>query len=198
MRTIYKLLFPLVALVMTSCAYKNINNEQLNSTSSLHAFENNPKNVKELISQALTLSKRKLNYHFGSADPEKSGGLDCSGTMYYLLHDQINIPRQSDQIYSWAKRHGKFYSVKSRRLASKDFTHLKAGDLLFWTGTYKVRRRSQVTHVMLYLGKNKEGKHLMFGAENRRGGVNVFEFTLPRSKSRSRFIGYSCIPRFSC
>src|SRR5690606_27852789 len=168
----------------------------------LQGFFDYPKDVQNVITRALNLTKQNLDYKFGSADP-KNGGMYCSGIIYYLLQalGQKDAPRQSDQIYFWVKKRGKFYPVKSRTFNSKEFQQLKPGDLLFWTGTYPVKRKSPISHVMLYLGKNKQGKHLMFGASNGRTyknkqiwGVSVFDFNLPSAKSKSRFIGYSCIP----
>ena len=64
-----------------------------------------------------------------------------------------------------------------------DFSKLKPGDLLFWSGTYRVKRTPPITHVMLYLGKTKNNELLMFGASNgrtyrgkRMNGVSVFDF----------------------
>lgn len=200
-------LFFVLSLATTSCASKKtINPPSSIPTTNLQGFNEYPKDVQNLITRALNLTKQNLDYKFGSADP-KNGGMDCSGTIYYLLQslDQKDVPRQSDQIYFWVKKRGKFHPVKSRTFSSKEFQQLKPGDLLFWTGTYPVKRKSPISHVMLYLGKNKQGKHLMFGASNGRTyknkqiwGVSVFDFNLPSAKSKSRFIGYSCIPGVTC
>lgn len=193
-------------LVTTSCASKtSIHAPVTIPTSNLKGFNHYPDNVQTLITNALALTKRKLTYQFGSADPE-NGGMDCSGTIYYLLQAyKQNVPRQSDQIHSWVKKRGKYHSVKSRTFNSNEFNHLKPGDLLFWTGTYPVKRKSPISHVMLYLGKNKEGKRLMFGASNGPTykdkpvwGVSVFDFKLPSARSKSRFVGYGCIPNINC
>lgn len=152
------------------------------------------------------MTQKKLTYQYGSADP-KNGGMDCSGTIYYLLqqYGQKNVPRQSDEMYAWVMTHGKFYSVKDNTFDSPDFAHLQPGDLLFWTGTYEIKRALPVTHVMLYLGKNQNNQPLMFGASDGRTyqgkkiwGVSVFDFLLPAKNSKSRFIGYSCIPEVTC
>lgn len=180
------------------------------TTTQLINFKKYPSNVQALISDALKLSTKRLTYQFGSANP-KNGGMDCSGTIYYLLRSSSRqqtkqmVPRRSDQIYQWTKDHGKFYPVKNHNLQSKEFAHLNPGDLLFWTGTYPVKRKSPITHVMLYLGKNMQGKHLIFGSSTgpsyinkKLKGVNVFDFKLPRFNSKVRFVGYSCIPNVTC
>jgi len=41
--------------------------------------------------------------------------------------------------------------------------------LMFWTGTYETGRDIPVSHVMLYLGREKgSGKRIMFGASDGR------------------------------
>lgn len=198
--------FLVLSLATTSCANKQVNNPPSSIPSAnLQGFNDYPKDVQNLIEPALKLARQNLNYQFGSADP-KNGGMDCSGTIYYLLRSlgQKDVPRQSDQIYFWVKKRGKFHPVKSRTFGSKEFQQLKPGDLLFWTGTYPVKRKSPISHVMLYLGKNKQGKPLMFGASNgsyknkQIWGVSVFDFYLPSARSKSRFIGYSCTPGVTC
>lgn len=160
--------------------------------------------VKTLIHAALDLSKKQLAYHFGSDNPH-NGGMDCSGTISFLLKNMgMNaVPRQADQIYKWVWEKGKFFAVNAHHFDSFEFSHLKPGDLLFWTDTYQVDRDPPITHVMLYLGKDKQGNPLMFGASEGRGennqhlrGVNVFDFELPKNNSahRARFIGYGTIP----
>jgi hypothetical protein len=58
---------------------------------------------------------------------------------------------------------------------------------------------------MLYLGKNKKGERLMFGASDGRTyqgkkmwGVSVFDFNLPDGKGPQRFVGYGCVPGLTC
>lgn len=203
----YFFIFCTASLLLTACTNNELSASPANTQiSHLHEIKMTKPAVQTLIADALHLSKQKLDYQFGSADP-KNGGLDCSGTIYYLLQNYNfkNVPRQSDQIYRWTKKYGKLHAVKSRKFNNKEFAALKPGDLLFWTGTYPVKRKHQITHVMLYLGKNKEGQRLMFGAHNRRtaknqenAGVGVFAFNLPPLKSKSRFIGYACIPNLNC
>lgn len=58
---------------------------------------------------------------------------------------------------------------------------------------------------MIYLGKNNAGEPLMIGASDGRTyqgrsvyGVSVFDFQLPNLLSKSKFLGYSCIPTINC
>ncbi|HSW93450.1 MAG TPA: NlpC/P60 family protein [Gammaproteobacteria bacterium] len=162
--------------------------------------------VQELILKASRLTKMNLTYLYGSSDP-KNKGMDCSGTIYYLLNQEKlhDVPRSSDEMFGWVEKQGKLYKVTNRDFNSPEFSKLKPGDLLFWSGTYVANRGQPVTHVMLYLGKNKKGDRLMFGASDGRTyqgkkmwGVSVFDFKLPDGKGPQRFEGYSCIPDLTC
>ena len=174
--------------------------------SALQDFNLNQGKVKTVISLALTLAGQHLKYQYGSANP-KAGAMDCSGTIYYLLNTMgiTDVPRSSDLIYKWVWGKGHFYAVNGSRLDSLEFSHLNPGDLLFWSGTYATAHDHSVSHVMLYIGKNKLGQPLMVGASDGRTykgrqiyGVSVFDFQLPTPGSKSRFLGYSCTPRINC
>jgi len=165
--------------------------------------------VQSLITAGLALTKQDLTYTYGSADPAK-GGMDCSGTIYYLLRSAgfKDVPRDSPGQYSWVRKAGHFNAVLSRSADSFEFKELQPGDLMFWSGTYQVEREIPVTHVMLYLGTEKKTKkRVMFGASDgrsyagqQRWGVSVFDFVMPRKdpanpeRSKSTFLGYGRIP----
>lgn len=162
--------------------------------------------VQNLILKANHLTQMDLTYLYGSSDP-KNKGMDCSGTIYYLLNQTTlyDVPRASNEMYSWLEKNGKIYKVTAHDFNSPEFSHLKPGDLLFWSGTYVVHRDVSITHVMLYLGKNKNGERIMFGASDGRTyqgkkmwGVSVFDFKLPDGKGPQRFVGYGCIPDLTC
>ena len=208
-----KIIKPIILFVFSfflcmNCTYASLERgtPQSISASELQGFNQYPQNIQRLITQALTLASRNLSYQYGSADP-KNGAMDCSGTIYYLLQtfSGSDIPRSSDEMYTWAIKNGKFHTVKSNAFDSSEFADLKPGDLLFWSGTYATKKASAISHVMMYLGKNAEGDRLMFGASDGRTykgkqiwGVSVFDFRLPATDSKSHFIGYSCIPNVSC
>jgi peptidoglycan DL-endopeptidase CwlO len=174
-------------------------------------FDAQPPAIKRLLGEALRLTKLNLAYRYGSDDPA-SGGMDCSGTIHYLLHyaGLADPPRDSSEIYRWMWTQGRFESVVSSSPDTFELSRLKPGDLLFWTGTYHVTRDPPVTHVMIYLGIDRQsGERVMMGAsEGRRFegisryGVSVFDFVLPRAEQpgeassgeHSRFIGYGSIP----
>lgn len=192
------------------------------ATSSLKAeelkgFDTQPEPVRRILSAALDLTGRNLTYTYGSADPA-AGGMDCSGTIYYLLRNNgfSDVPRQASEQYAWVRKSGRFEAVLSKKASSFELDNLHPGDLLFWTGTYSVDRDPPVTHTMIYLGRRKsDGKPLMVGASDgrpydgeKRNGVSVFDFKLPAARSgdtadtrtaaapdRSpNFVGYGPVP----
>jgi len=199
-------------LVLLSCRGFSDSDIALNqnpesiSTSELQNYNSNSQSVKSIINDALGLACNNLKYQYGSADP-KAGGMDCSGTIYYLLTKLgiKEVPRSSHLQYKWIWEQGHFYAVNGRTWNSFEFSHLKPGDMLFWSGTYQVKHDPDVTHVMIYIGKNKQGQPLMVGASNGRTykgrkiyGVSVFDFQLPNAEGKSQFLGYSCIPQLTC
>lgn len=166
----------------------------------LEGFGEQPAAVRDLIRKAMELAGMNLKYKYGSADPSQ-GGMDCSGTIYFLLRKQgvADVPRSSDAQYHWLEGKGGLHRVSATDLESGQFAGLKPGDLLFWTGTYAT---SGISHVSIYLGRlKKDGKRVMIGAsEGRRfegvarNGVSVFDFVLPKPGSSSKFVGYGPVP----
>ena len=171
------------------------------SPGEISEYESQPAPIQKLIRESLGLTEKKLTYLYGSNSP-KRGGMDCSGTVQYILKSQNlrETPRQADQIYRWIEQSGKIRKVNANSLHSGQFDDLRPGDLLFWSGTYGIERA--ITHVMIYLGTHKaSGKPLMVGASDgrsyngdRRRGVSVFDFRLPRKESKAKFVGYGSIP----
>lgn len=174
----------------------------------LREYEMQPPQVQLLLANALKLTTLGLGYQYGSSDPA-TGGMDCSGTVYYVLHEAglKDVPRDASGMYRWVWTHGRINAVTSSNPDTFELAPLKPGDLLFWTGTYQIDRDPPITHVMIYLGINRHtGRRVMVGAsEGRRFnsismyGVSVFDFTLPgKAKagddSTARFVGYGSIP----
>ena len=175
-------------------------------------FDNCPAKVRQLIESGLELTKQNLGYTYGSADPA-NGGMDCSGFLYYVLQRNgfPDVPRDSSQQYVWVRKAGNFNAVLSRHEDSFELDALNPGDLLFWRGTYAIDRDPPITHVMIYLGREKgTKKRVMVGASDgrtydgkQRFGVSVFDFKLPPppksndAKLSPIFVGYGRIPGVS-
>lgn len=171
-------------------------------SSQLAGFGKLSKVRQELIADALLVAKNHgwLKYKFGGSKLT-AGGFDCSGAMYFLLRKHgYKIPRTSVQQYVWLRDAEQIYHTKNASsLEDKVFSQLTPGDLLFWSGTYIPTdgRKVNITHVSMYLGQEKDGRHVMVGAtkgrsyRGKRGdGYGVYDFKLPSKTSRSKFIGY--------
>ena len=170
-------------------------------------FSAQPAGVRKLIESSLELARQNLTYTYGSADPA-SGGMDCSGFIYYVLrqHGLTQVPRDSSGLYMWVRKAHGFRAVISRKADSFEMDELLPGDLLFWIGTYATEHDPPVTHTMIYLGTEKaSGAKIMIGSSDgrtyrgqKRNGVSVFDFHMPRTPTevdpRSTFIGYARIP----
>jgi len=172
--------------------------------SDIREFDEQPEKVRQVLEYALKLTKEDLHYQFGSADPD-NGGMDCSGTVQHILQSTgFSAPRQSNTLFLWVQNNSKLYSVdKARSPSDSQLDKLKPGHLLFWEGTYNVGKRNPPTsHVMIFLGHRKsDGKPVMVGASSgryyngrARHGVSVFDFTMPRKGSSSKFVGYGPPP----
>ena len=170
-------------------------------------FEKLPATVQVLIRCAAELTMKNLTYTFGSSDP-KNGGMDCSGTIHHLLQScGINsVPRQSDEMCRWIMRTSVLYRTENiTKIEDVAFSALKPGDLLFWTGTYDTTapRHPPISHVMIYLGRRKsDNKPVIFGASDgrsydgqKRCGVSVFDFQLPKPGEKTSFYGYGPLPQ---
>jgi len=176
-------------------------------TSGLVDFEKLSEGRRKLISTALaTVSNNEwLKYKFGGSDPS-AGGFDCSGAMCYVMRAAGHKPpRTSAQQYLWLRDAGKLTVVRHHPVALGDkvFAKLTPGDLVFWSGTYIPTdgRSVKITHVALYLGKEKDGRQVMVGASKGRSyrgkkgdGYGVYDFRMPGKASKSRFVGFGSPP----
>ena len=182
------------------------------SPTEIRGYGGYPPKVRQIIEYGLDLTKQNLDYNYGSADPA-NGGMDCSGFIYHVLQQNgfSDVPRDSSQQYVWLRKAGNFHAVLSRHEDSFELDALKPGDLLFWTGTYKIDRDPPVTHTMIYLGREKgTNKRIMLGASDgrtydgkQRFGVSIFDFKLSKppdgndAKLSPLFVGYGRIPGLS-
>lgn len=179
------------------------------SASEISGYESYPEHIRNVTDTALELTRRNLDYKYGSADPA-SGGMDCSGFVFYVLTQNglRDVPRDSSQQYIWLRKAGTFKPVNSRHEDTFELDELVPGDLLFWTGTYSIERDPPITHAMIYLGRKKgTNQRIMVGASDGRTyegesryGVSVFDFKIPKlaktdeGRLSPNFIGYGHIP----
>jgi cell wall-associated NlpC family hydrolase len=179
------------------------------SASEIVGYENYPPNVRKLLDRALGLTTQNLGYKYGSADPA-NGGMDCSGFIHYVLSQagMKEVPRDAREQYIWLRKAGTFQAVLARRDDTFELDALKPGDLLFWSGTYNVDRDPDITHTMIYLGREKgRNQRIMVGASDGRTykgqsrfGVSIFDFKVARLASKTgdspgpAFVGYGRIP----
>lgn len=101
--------------------------------------------------------------------------MDCSNTARWLVRETrgIEIPRTASSQYDWLKKNKRLWRVRPNAAALRK--RLKPGDLLFWEHTYRPVRKPPVTHVMVYLGTDAQGRMLMAGSQGSRG-VDTYTF----------------------
>lgn len=155
--------------------------------------------VTVIRARAEAVARLGLKYQFGDEHPTQ-GGMDCSGTMEYILSDIgfSDIPRTSYQQYDWLRKNRTLIHSKSIPDHMGGRRGIKPGDLIFWGGTYDSGHK--VSHVMIYLGQGGDGTHYMFGArgKKKRGmfGSGVDIFTLD-SGYQKNLVGYGSLPGVS-
>ena len=107
-------------------------------------FESYPPKVQKLLTSALELTTRNLDYKSGSADPA-NGGMDCSGFVYYVLNQNgvaPYVPDDSKDQYTWLRSAGTFEPVVSGKDDSFELNGLKPGDLLLEQSVFERARSS--------------------------------------------------------
>ncbi|MDA7881682.1 C40 family peptidase [Akkermansiaceae bacterium] len=120
----------------------------------------------------------------------------------------LKPPRTSAGQFLWVRDAGNLTPMdpKASKLDDPIFKKLTPGDLVFWSGTYVPAdgRKVKISHVGMYLGtEKKDGRPVMINATTGRSyrgtaadGFGVYDFKLPSSKSKSRFVfvGYGSPP----
>jgi cell wall-associated NlpC family hydrolase len=101
--------------------------------------------------------------------------MDCSNTARWIVRETrgIELPRTASSQYEWLKKNKRLWRVRPNAAALRK--RLKPGDLLFWEHTYRPVRKPPVTHVMVYLGTDAQGRMLMAGSQGSRG-VDTYTF----------------------
>lgn len=181
------------------------------AASEIAGYENVSPKIRKVLDRSLSLTTQNLGYKYGSADPA-NGGMDCSGFVHYVLSQSgmAEVPRDAREQYIWLRKAGTFQAVLAHRDDSFELDALKPGDLLFWSGTYHTDRDPDITHTMIYLGREKgTNQRVMVGSSDGRSfkgqsrfGVSVFDFKVsPRRAPKANegpgpvFVGYGRIPR---
>lgn len=134
--------------------------------------------------------------------------MDCSNTTRYLYKRAfgIDLPRVASGQYWVLDQEGLVthatYLEDGRVDTAPIWSQLASGDLLFWEWTYDIKRTPPITHVMIYLGTDSDGKPMMVGSSSRKdGGVGIYEFDPNASmggvrnffggwKHKARFVGF--------
>jgi len=179
------------------------------TTGEIVGYDNYSPEVRKIIEAGLALTSQNLGYKYGSADPA-NGGMDCSGFIQYVLAKSGygDVPRDAREQYIWVRKSGNFKAVLGHSDDTFELDELRPGDLLFWSGTYITDRDPDITHTMIYLGREMGTNHrIMVGASDGRTykgqsrfGVSVFDFKVSRLAPRSNdkpgpvFVGYGRIP----
>jgi cell wall-associated NlpC family hydrolase len=175
-------------------------------------YDENEAPVRKVLDRALGLTTQNLTYKYGSADPA-SGGMDCSGFVYYVLKESglKDVPRDAREQYIWVRKAGTFQAVLGHSEDTFELEALKPGDLLFWAGTYHTDKDPAITHTMIYLGREKgTNQRIMVGSSDGRTykgqsrfGVSVFDFHVATHKRVTEnsedqatpvFVGYGRVP----
>lgn len=166
---------------------------------------------------AISLARHDIDYNQKWRPPgeKKPWVMDCSNTSRYLYQAAVGleIPRTASSQY-WVLDNEKLVwrvPKDSEGRPSKTYLdkHLQVGDLLFWEHTYKPVREPPVTHVTVFMGRNKKGEWIMAGSQSRQhgeltddiGGPDLYVFNphansggystfLGINKIKGRFVGF--------
>ncbi|MES2997359.1 MAG: NlpC/P60 family protein [Verrucomicrobiota bacterium] len=176
------------------------------ATTDLKEFPDLPADRKKLIAAALEEAKpdRWLKYKMAGDDPAE-GGFDCSGAMYFVMRKlRMDPPRTAAGQLEWLEKNDRLHVPPTRVPAPDDafFKDLTPGDLLFWGHSAEGDNPQVVTHVAMYLGREKkDGRKVMINATDGRSyrgekanGYGVYDFYLPHENSRALFLGYGTPP----
>jgi hypothetical protein len=159
------------------------------------------------------LSRYNIGYNDDFLPPgeKQSWTMDCSNTSR-LIYKKVfgyELARVASSQYYELRQAKKYYAAPRKEDGDVDerklFSKLHSGDLLFWEWTYDIKRTPPISHVMIYLGETKTGKHTMFGANSHsrgmytaNGGPDIYEFkpNAPMGGVRNFFGSYTHRGRF--
>jgi LysM repeat protein len=130
--------------------------------------------------EAENLANLDIDYDEDWRPPGESHAwaMDCSNTSRYLykVTTGIELPRTASDQYYYLHLQNKAWDVPQGSDGFADTNYLrdnlKPGDLLFWKNTYRPERQPPITHVMIFLGTNEQGRWIMAGSQTSRGGLH--------------------------
>jgi len=165
---------------------------------------------------AIKLARHDIDYNQKWRPPgeKKAWVMDCSNTSRYLMQAAagLEIPRTASSQYWVLDNNNLIWRSPKDSEGRPDKTwlarNLQVGDLLFWEHTYKPVREPPVTHVTVFLGRNKKGEWIMAGSQSAQrgeltddvGGPDLYVFNphapsggystfLGINKVKGRFVG---------
>ncbi len=130
------------------------------------------------LSAARSLAAQRIRYEGRWTPPgeREPWVMDCSNTSRYLYRAVagIDIGRTASDQYYFLRQRNRAWDV---RPPSIEFLkrHLQPGDLLFWENTYRPVRDPDITHVMIFLGADEDGRWQMAGSQEA-DGVSIYRF----------------------
>lgn len=155
---------------------------------------------KEMLCKGLALLKEHpvIPYVDGGADVS---GMDCSGAVTWLLAQaDIVPPRTAHGQFAWLQKRKHLVVVPTTVSEMDDpiFATLQPGDLIFWAHNGELAAKElHVSHVHMFLGKEKDGHAVMIGASDGRGyrgkrmtGFGVVDFHVPQEGAPTRIVGF--------
>ena len=161
-----------------------------------------PEQHQKLIETCRWLSRQDLAYGQSWQPPGHPYviTMDCSNTVRFIVWKVLglNLPRTASSQYVFLREKGKVREVPLRKDGKVDSAELvadmRSGDLLFWEWTYNVPRDPPISHVMIYLGRKKDGQAMVAGSSQRMdgergGGVDIYTFdpNAPSGNARNFF-----------
>jgi cell wall-associated NlpC family hydrolase len=156
----------------------------------------------ELEHRAHWLDSLGLPYNAMWTPPGETSAwkMDCSNTARWLhreTHGTV-LPRTGSDQYVFFRERGRFRRAGTN--PNRLMRELRRGDFLFWENTYRPQRKPPITHVMVYLGRDQQGRMWMAGSQGRSGvGIHEFKPRMPMGgynwflwfRREGRFIGYA-------
>jgi len=173
------------------------------------AAQLNRQQFSELMQTVRWLDSKNIDYREKVKLPgeKEPWMMDCSNTIRYIAKDALGlkISRVASGQYWELDQAGKITQApwQSGKVdTQKLLDQMASGDLLFWEWTYDIKRSPPITHVMIYLGRDKKGIPRMAGSSSgKNGGVGIYRFDpntnmggvrgiLGGYKRKAKFVGF--------